>query len=82
MLSAILTPCSVGDFFEQIWEKTPVFISRPSLRQWYSDWLSEESIFELLADQGSDLQYGLNLDVTAYNGQVGLSSTNTCPLLL
>ena len=70
VFSDIIMPCSPGEFFEQIWEKMPVFISRPSLRQWYSDWLSEERIFELLADEKSDVQYGFNLDVTAYNGEV------------
>ncbi|CAL5225676.1 g8539 [Coccomyxa viridis] len=69
VFSDILMPCSPDEFFEHTWEKMPLFISRPSLRQWYSDWLSEESIFELLADEDSDVQYGFNLDVTAYNGE-------------
>lgn len=68
-------PCSPDEFFEETWEKMPLFISRPSLRQWYSDWLSEERIFELLADEHSDVQYGFNLDVTAYNGEVRLLCT-------
>lgn len=80
VLRNILMPCLPDDFYEQFWEKMPLFISRPCLRQWYSGWLSVENIFELLADQDSDLQYGLNLDVTAYNGQVGLPRTNACPL--
>jgi len=68
------TPCSHDDFFRNIWQKAPVFISRPLLRQWYSDWLSEERILELLADEAQpDLQYGFNLDVTAYNGQVTMA---------
>lgn len=82
VFSDILMPCSPDEFFEHTWEKMPLFISRPSLRQWYSDWLSEESIFALLADEDSDVQYGINLDVTAYNGEVRLSSTYECPLCL
>ena len=64
----MLAPSSSAAFFETTWEKAPLFISRPSLRQWYSDWVSQEQIFDLLArDQ---LQYGFNLDVTTYNGKV------------
>ena len=70
VLSEILRPHSPDEFFEHTWEKLPLFITRPLVRQWYSDWLSRECIFELLADEDADLQYGLNLDVTAYNGQV------------
>ena len=70
VLNEILMPQSPDEFFEHTWEKSPLFITRPSLRQCYSDWLSRECIFELLADEDTDLQYGLNLDVTAYNGQV------------
>ena len=69
-LSDILTPCTPDEFFAQAWEKAPLFISRPSLRQCYNDWLSEDSIFELLADDDLVVQYCYNLDVTAYDGQV------------
>ena len=68
MLNDILVPSSSAAFFEATWEKEPLFISRPSLRQWYSDWLSQEQIFDLLAH--NQLQYGFNLDVTTYNGKV------------
>ena len=68
VLNDILVPSSSAAFFETTWEKEPLFISRPSLRQWYSDWLSQEQIFDLLARK--QLQYGFNLDVTTYNGKV------------
>lgn len=68
VLNDMLAPSSSAAFFQSTWEKAPLLISRPSLRQWYSDWLSQEQIFDLLArDQ---LQYGFNLDVTTYNGKV------------
>ena len=58
-----------------MWEQRPLFISRPSLRQWYSSWLSEDHIFELLSKGISDdLKYGHNLDVTRYIGTVSLAS--------
>ena len=75
VLADILMPISSSMFFSSVWEQTPLFISRPSLRQWYSNWLSEDHIFELLSKGGSDdLKYGHNLDVTRYIGTVSPAS--------
>jgi hypothetical protein len=68
VLNDILVPSSSAAFFEATWEKAPLFICRSSLRQWFSDWLSQEQVFDLLTR--NQLKYGLNLDVTTYNGKV------------
>ena len=75
VLADILTPISSSRFFNNVWEQRPLFISRPSLRQLYSSWLSEDHIFELLSKGISDdLKYGHNLDVTRYIGTVSPAS--------
>lgn len=79
VLADILMPSSHTEFFQDIWEKRPMFISRPSLRQWYGNWLSENKIFELLAStSGPEILYGYNLDVTAYNGEVRPALLTCC----
>ena len=71
VLADILMPISYSRFFNEVWEQRPLFISRPSLRQWYSNWLSEDTVFDLLSKGGKDgLRYGYNLDVTTYTGTV------------
>ena len=76
VLADILMPISQSKFFKHVWEQNPLFISRPSLRQWYSSWLSEDEIFKLLSKGGEDgLKYGYNLDVTLYTGTVSPAAT-------
>ena len=76
VLADILMPISNSRFFNKVWERRPLFISRPSLRQWYSSWLSEDKIFDVLSKAGRHgLKYGYNLDVTTYTGTVSPVST-------
>ena len=68
LLQHIIAPCSADEFFDTVWEQRPLLVSRPSCPSYYSSWYSKAALVKLL--HTGKLQYGLNLDVTHYDGRV------------
>ena len=51
-----------------MWERRPMLVLRPACPSFFSSWHSKAALMRLLHTE--KLQYGINLDVTHYDGQV------------
>jgi hypothetical protein len=68
LLQHLLEPCCITTFFRNVWEKRSLLVQRQNGLGFYRSWFSKALLKNVL-DKG-DMKYGVNVDVTHYDGEV------------